>query len=105
MFEIATYDMHRNKGYMRASGLAKNISNSFFRLNRLNWKINLLIIAYFAILFDKFSMAESVLLFGSLCNYLNTNLITLCKNNRLSFRSAYSVIIIQKALLSFNFAM
>ena len=82
MFEIATYDMHRNKGYMRASGLAKNISNSFFRLNRLNWKINLLIIAYFAILFDKFSMADLyncisksiyisliILIFEPPCNY------------------------------------
>ena len=59
VFEIATYDMHRNKGCMRASSLAKNMHNSFFlRINCLNWKINVLIIGYFAIIFDKFSIAD-----------------------------------------------
>ena len=30
MFEIATYDMHRNKGCMRASGLAKKTYATVF---------------------------------------------------------------------------
>ena len=62
MFEIATYDMHKNKGCMRASRRAKkNIQQFFFlRLDRLNLKINLLIISYFAMIFDKVSMAYNV---------------------------------------------
>ena len=34
MFEIATYDMHKNKGCMRASRRAKKIYNSFFSQTR-----------------------------------------------------------------------
>ena len=62
LFEIATYDMHRNKGCMRASILAKKHMQQFFflRFNRLNWIINHLIIGYFSIIFDKFSMADFI---------------------------------------------